>query len=206
MNRIFRPRQLALLILPAALIAIRSAAAAESKPPATQPSAKKVPDKQFLVTYTIAGKPDEWPPGKRKEVEEAMDEALRMYNTYGTFDKKVTAKYNADTPTADGSFNGNIRFGKSLNSRTALHELGHCMGVGTAPAWKKLVKDGIWIGPAATAMIKAFDGPDAVLHADGKHFWPYGLNYAKEDTPLARIRHVKMVEALREDMGIRNGK
>ena len=34
------------------------------------------------------------------------------------------------------------------------------------------------------------------------HFWPYGLNYDNEDGTTNRVRHIKMVSAMRRDMGI----
>lgn len=49
---------------------------------------------------------------------------------------------------------------------------------------------------------KNFDGPDAVLYADTMHFWPYGLNYDSEASELNYIRHIKMIRALRRDMGL----
>lgn len=35
------------------------------------------------------------------------------------------------------------------------------------------------------------------------HFWPYGLNQDSESSPVNDLRHIKMVEALRKDMGLR---
>jgi len=109
------------------------------------------------------------------------------------------------TPTADGNYNGWINFGTQMNKRVALHEIAHTLGVGQHPNWRKLLVDGKWTGPRAIAQLKEFDGPDAVLKGDRQHFWPYGLNYDKEWSEQNEIRHVKMVGALREDMGIKNG-
>jgi hypothetical protein len=126
--------------------------------------------------------------------------------TYKMTYKQVTASYNVGTPTADGNYNGNIRFGGQIGKRTALHELGHVLGVGTHPKWRGLIVDGKWTGAHALAQLRAFDGPDAVLHADRQHFWPYGLNYDKESSPEFDRRHVLMVAAFRRDLGIENGK
>lgn len=41
------------------------------------------------------------------------------------------------------------------------------------------------------------------LRADRMHFWPYGLNFDNESDKKSDLRHVKMVEAARKDMGIR---
>ncbi len=146
-----------------------------------------------------------WPADKRQQIVEAMDSAVALYNQMGEFDKQVTARYNPGTPTADGNYNGNIRFGGQIGKRVALHELGHVMGIGTHPKWDAFVVEGKWTGAYALAQLRAFDGPDAVLHADRQHFWPYGLNFDRESSPENDRRHVLMVAAFRRDLGIANG-
>src|SRR5581483_4567238 len=85
---------------------------------------------------------------------------------------------------------------------TALHEIAHCLGIGTSPNWGKFVKDGKWTGKYGIAQLKALDGDDAVLHCDRQHFWPYGLNYDKEGGKENFRRNVLMVTAMRADMGL----
>ena len=131
-----------------------------------------------------------------------MDWAVGLYNQLGQFPKDVTASYNPGTPTADGNYNGNIRFGGQIGKRVALHELAHVLGIGQHPRWNDFVKDGLWTGPHAMAQLHAFDGPTAVLHCDRMHFWPYGLNYDREGSPENFRRHVLMVAAFRRDLGI----
>lgn len=154
------------------------------------------------MQYRLVNDPDSWPGDKRERVVKAMDEATALYNSLGDFPKQVTASYNAATPTADGNYNGNIRFGGQIGTRVALHELGHVLGAGTTSQWSEHIVDGLWTGQNALAQLREFDGPDAVLHADRQHFWPYGLNFDKEDSPENRRRHVLMLAALRADMGI----
>lgn len=145
-----------------------------------------------------------WPPEKRRRIVEAMNAAVALYNELGEFPKGVIASYNRTVPTADGNYNGNIRFGGTINRRVALHELGHVLGVGQHPRWDSFIKEGKWTGEHALAQLREFDGPDAVLHADRQHFWPYGLNYDEESDsdPEADRRHVLMVAAFRRDLGI----
>ncbi|BCM93944.1 extracellular exo-alpha-L-arabinofuranosidase [Abditibacteriota bacterium] len=157
------------------------------------------------MSYTL--RPDTNPANAEKlaRVVQAMNEAIGLYNAMGEFPKAVSAGYNSGTPTADGNYNGTIRFGGQIGTRVALHELGHVLGVGTHPRWGEFVKEGKWTGPYAVAQLRAFDGPDVVLHADRMHFWPYGLNFDTEDGAENRRRHVLMVAAFRRDLGIKSG-
>ncbi len=191
--------------LPLALGALFFTAHSAVAKDATKDSLKDSPkvDARFeRMSYTML--PDDNPTHAEKiaEVKKAMDDAVALYNALGVFGKQITASYNPKTPTADGNYNGNIRFGGQIGRRTALHELGHVLGVGTYQKWNELMVDGKWTGPHALAQLRAFDGPDAVLHGDRQHFWPYGLNYEKESSPENDRRHVLMVAAFRRDMGI----
>ncbi len=154
------------------------------------------------LSYRFSDGWEEWPADKREMIKKAMNEAVALYNKHAHFKKELRITYSPSTPTADANYNGHIRFGGSINSRVALHEIGHTLGVGTTQQWQDLMKDKLWTGPNAVTLVKQFDGPDAVLHGDRQHFWPYGLNYDKEDGPEQRIRHIKMVEALAKDMNL----
>jgi hypothetical protein len=86
---------------------------------------------------------------------------------------------------------------------TAMHEIAHTLGVGTHGGWASRVSGGRWTGTNAINQLRALDGSSAVLFADGAHFWPHGLNQASEATSADEYtRNVKMVAALRQDMGI----
>ena len=154
------------------------------------------------LRYRLTDGSDKWPTGKRTQIVAAMDEAVAFYNSIGNFDRQIVASYNPDVPMADGNYNGNIRFGKQISARTALHEIGHILGIGTVGNWQSFIIDGKWTGQNALAQLREFDGPDAVLNADRQHFWPYGLNYANEDGAEARRRHILMVKAFRADLGL----
>jgi hypothetical protein len=151
------------------------------------------------LTWGLAGGSENWPTGMRDTVSDSMDEAVALYNRYGVFEKRVTANYNAGVTTAQGNYDGWIDFGGSRNTRVALHELAHTLGVGTYRPFN----GGSWDEKgAAGKLLKLFDGQRAVLSTGGTHFWPYGLNYDDEDGAVARERHVKLLSALRFDMGI----
>ncbi len=66
------------------------------------------------------------------------------------------------------------------------------------------MSNGQWTGSNAVATLRALTGdPNAVLHADSQHFWPYGLNQPSEVTSQDDyVRHVTIVVALRQDMGL----
>jgi hypothetical protein len=85
-----------------------------------------------------------------------------------------------------------------------MHEIGHTLGVGTAPNWPKLSVDGLFIGETAIAQLRAITGKsDDVLHSDTQHFWPYGLNYESEAKSTADlVDHCLMVTAMRKDLGL----
>jgi hypothetical protein len=149
------------------------------------------------LTYGLAWGNENWPADKRSAIIAAMDQAVATYNRYGFFDKHVTANYNAGVPTAQANYDGWIDFGGSIGTRVALHEIGHTMGVGTYWSW------GGNSFPAANARVKLYDGQWGGVGADGAHFWPYGMNFDSEDTgEVSRERHVKVIAALRRDMGI----
>ena len=185
-----RIRTIALLFTSIAIAA--GPATKPTTPPATRPG---------TLRFHFKGDASQWPADKREAIEKAMTEAAKYYNEVGGFDFDVPTVYSAGTPTADANYYSQIRFGGQIGTRTALHELGHVFGAGTHRNWQKLIKDGKWTGAAANAQLKEFDGPDAVLHADRMHFWPYGLNFDSEGrTPDMYRKHVKMVAAFMKDL------
>lgn len=154
------------------------------------------------VSYTLERGSEKWPAKKRIEIIKAMDEAVWMYNHYGSFEKELSVTYDRSVPTADANIRGRIRFGGSISTRVALHEIAHTMGIGTAPQWKNMIQKGRWIGRQGNLALIAFDGPvpEMELQAGPQHFWPYGLNHDREDSPINRIRHVLMVGAITQDL------
>jgi hypothetical protein len=154
------------------------------------------------ITYKLGKGASEWDAEKRERIVKAIDEALLIYNANGSFAKTLTVSYNPATPTADGNYNGSIRFGGMIGTRVALHEIAHTLGIGQHQKWNELIKNGKWTGQYAIRQLREFDGPDAVLSADRQHFWPYGLNHDREGGPENFVRHVKMVAAFQRDLGI----
>jgi hypothetical protein len=154
------------------------------------------------VRYKLAGGSDQWDANARQRIVRSMDEAVAIYNANGNFDKLDTAAWSPGTPTADSNFGGYIRFGGAISTRVALHEIAHTLGIGTAPNWMEFNKNGIFTGKYATEMLRKFDGPSAVLHCDHMHIWPYGLNYDNEGGEQNYKRNVRMVAAIRVDLGL----
>ncbi len=157
------------------------------------------------LTYSLHQNGAGWPADARERIDNAMAEAVALYNEHGYFEKHVTANYNPGVPTAHANYDGWIEFGSNSgfqNTRTALHEISHTLGVGTHWNWNNNRSGNTWTGEHAVRQLRHFDGPDAHLSADAQHFWPYGLNQNNEDGAINRVRHIKMVAAMRRDMGI----
>lgn len=185
------------------LLALLSIAhASEPAANSTTQSATTHPANPGKLRYKLVDGNENWPPEIRERIVKAMDGAVALYNEVGNFDKQLTVAYSPGTPTADANYNGHIRFGGQIGKRTALHEIGHTLGVGTTRQWRSMMVEGKWTGEHAIALVRSFDGPDTVLKGDRQHFWPYGLNYDKESSPENDRRHVLMVAAFRVDMGL----
>ena len=64
-----------------------------------------------------------------------------------------------------------------------------------------MMDGGVFKGEKAQALLKEIDGPEAELHGDSQHFWPYGLNYASEvKSEQDLINHARIVEAMYQDI------
>lgn len=149
------------------------------------------------LTYSLAA---DIPADKLAGIREAMDFVVAHSNAIAGFTGTIPVVYGAGTPTADASYQGQIRFGGSIGRRVALHELAHWLGSGSAAPWGGLVSNGRFTGAITNARLKAIDGEDAVLNVDGQHFWPYGLNYDSEFRETQR--NTQLVSAQRADMGL----
>jgi len=155
------------------------------------------------ITYKLSGGSEKWPEDRKKRIVDAMDQAIEFLNKHGDFKKEVIANNSPGTPTADANIGGWINWGGSISRRVAIHEIAHTLGIGTGEKWMDNIKEGKWTGKYAIAQLQEFDGKDAVLHADRQHFWPYGLNQDSESSKENDLRHIKMVQAMRKDMGMR---
>ena len=157
------------------------------------------------ITYTL--ELDGVDPAIKAQIEQSMAEAVSLYNRRGSFNKQLNVQYNPAVPTADGSFNGLIRFGGARSTQIALHEISHTLGVGSVFQWGQLLSDGRWTGPFAISKMEDLEGPGVSVHGDSAHFWnfgtyTYGLNFDTQDGTIPRRGHVEMVASLRADMGL----
>lgn len=166
-----------------------------------------VPQVSAKVDYHLnkAENPSEDELDAYKRITTAMDSAVYIYNTYTHLSKHIEVHYNTGVQTADASYNGTMRFGAGrayMNVRTALHEMGHTMGMGTTTEYRNMLKDGVFQGPIAQAKVKELTGdPTTVLKGDSQHFWPFGLNYDSEmKSEQDLINHALMVEAMHQDI------
>ena len=139
-----------------------------------------------------------------KRITTVMDSAVYIYNKYTNLSKFINVYYAPGVPTAEASSNGDLRFGENRSYMfvgTAMHEMAHTMGMGTTDAYRSMFKDGVFQGQKALALLKEIDGPDAELHGDSQHFWPYGLNYSSEvHSEQDLINHARIVEAMYQDI------
>lgn len=139
-------------------------------------------------------------------IDTAMRKAVTFYNCYVDATANLRVSYEPSVQTADAASSGSIRFGSNgtMQQVTAMHEISHVLGIGTAPAWASHVSDGIWHGDRATAVLRdVTHDPSAVLHADNQHFWPFGLNYTSEAKSVDDlVGHCLLVTALRQDLGL----
>jgi hypothetical protein len=176
-------------------------AEAGSTPDAT-PACPRSGNVRYTLARSMAPTPDEQDAYER--IAQAMDEALVFYNCYTNLSLELRVAYVPSVATADGNVNGSMRFGSraSMNSITAMHELGHTAGVG-GPRFQPLIQSGVYTGARATQVLRELTrDPVAELHGDTQHFWPYGLNYTNEvrsDEDL--IRHCLIVDAMQADFG-----
>ena len=84
------------------------------------------------------------------EVKASIEQAVPIYNKYGSFNKHLSVYYNSGIPTAESNYEGYIGFGGQRTVRTALHEMCHTMGMGTYnPTYNNLIFgdiSGVWGG------------------------------------------------------------
>ncbi len=140
------------------------------------------------------------------EISKAMNEAVSAYNATTNFNADINVAYHPGVPTAESNYLTEIKFGGLRTTQAAIHEIAHYLGSGTYGSWwGNFDGGGVWIGPALRRYIKLFDGPGAEIRQSGVHYYPYGFNYGSEDSPNARYRIGRIVQAMRQDMGISNG-
>lgn len=146
------------------------------------------------------------PANIQNEIISAINAAVAVYNEWSNYSKNLYVVYNSGVATADGNFNGTIRFGPGVQYRTpliAFHEINHVMGAGTYGTWQSRVDNNakLWLGATGIAMSEQYF-PNNTLKADYHIHWV-------GDGPTQNVdmfrEGVHIVGALREDMGLSNG-
>ncbi|KAI2471083.1 hypothetical protein F4781DRAFT_388045 [Annulohypoxylon bovei var. microspora] len=133
-------------------------------------------------------------------IEAAMRAAVAHYAKLSSAAKTIRVYYAPGVPTAEASYNGDLRFGADrayMTERTAMHEIAHTLGVGQTAEFDRRCAAGDW--PSALPLLRSFDGSSAKINCGGGHFWPYGLNYESEWSATNGDRHVRMVDAMLKD-------
>ena len=159
------------------------------------------------VTYTLhkSANPSSDEQDAYKRITTVMDSAVKLYNTYSNLSKFINVYYSPGVPTAEASSNGDLRFGENRSYMvvpTAMHEMGHTMGIGTTQEYWDVCKDGVFRNDKVQAKLRELDNdPTKELHCDSQHIWPYGLNQASEaKSEKDLINHVILVETIYQQL------
>ena len=158
------------------------------------------------VTYTLhkSANPTADEQDAYKRITAVMDSAVKLYNTYSNLSKFINVYYSPGVPTAEASSNGDLRFGENRSYMvvpTAMHEMAHTLGVGTTSEYAATCVDGVFRDDKVQAKLREMDGPNAELHCDRQHIWPYGLNQASEaKSEQDLINHVLLVETIYQQL------
>ncbi len=159
------------------------------------------------VTYTLhkSANPTADEQDAYKRITTVMDSAVKLYNTYSNLSKFINVYYSPGVPTAEASSNGDLRFGENRSYMvvpTAMHEMGHTMGIGTTQEYWDACKDGVFRNDKVQAKLRELSGkPSDELHCDRQHIWPYGLNQASEvKSEKDLIIHVQLVDFIHQQL------
>lgn len=158
------------------------------------------------VTYTLhkSANPTSDEEDAYKRITTVMDSAVKLYNTYSNLSKFINVYYSPGVPTAEASSNGDLRFGENRSYMvvpTAMHEMGHTMGIGTTQEYWDACPNGVFLNDVVQAKLREMDGANAELHCDRQHIWPYGLNQASEaKSEQDLINHVILVETIYQQL------
>ena len=159
------------------------------------------------VSYTLhkSANPTADEQDANKRITAVMDSAVKLYNTYSNLSKFINVYYSPGVPTAEASSNGDLRFGENRSYMvvpTAMHEMGHTMGIGTTQEYWDACKDGVFRNDKVQAKLRELSGkPSDELHCDRQHIWPYGLNQASEvKSEKDLIIHVQLVDFIHQQL------
>ncbi|KAH8785974.1 hypothetical protein F5883DRAFT_673517 [Diaporthe sp. PMI_573] len=154
------------------------------------------------ITWTLqkAANPTTDQADAYSKIEAAMRLAVARYARFSDASKRLTIQYEPSVATADGNYNGNIRFGSNrsyMTERTAMHEISHTLGIGQTAAFNTKCAANDWA--TATPLLRSWDGANAKINCGGGHIWPYGLNYETEWSTTNADRHVQLIDAMLAD-------
>ena len=159
------------------------------------------------VTYTLhkSANPTSDEEDAYRRITTVMDSAVKLYNTYSNLSKFINVYYSPGVPTAEASSNGDLRFGENRSYMvvpTAMHEMGHTMGIGTTQEYWDACQDGVFRNDKVQAKLRELSGnPSDELHCDRQHIWPYGLNQASEaKSEKDLIIHVQLVDFIHQQL------
>ena len=147
-------------------------------------------DQIKIVTIPKGGMTWSWNYGGSAEENDrivgAMGYGMDVWNMFMSLHGfHLTGNYGSGTPTADCSYGGWMRIGPNASYQrtgTIMHEAAHGVGVGTHWTWGTIMQGGNWTGTRANAVLQFWNNNTTeVMHGDGMHMWPYGINGAHED-------------------------
>jgi hypothetical protein len=149
----------------------------------------------------------------------AMQSCVYWFNNLSSIQGNyLDVSYNAGTPTAEASYGSYLRFGPSSDYQrtgTAIHEVGHTIGIGQHPIWygpnsalRAGGTTGFWLGERAGKLARFMENnPTMQPTGDAVHAWvsgstiKFGINGAFEDdgSDLVYISTVMLFQAEGED-------
>ncbi|WP_370478715.1 LamG-like jellyroll fold domain-containing protein [Tamlana flava] len=163
------------------------------------------------VTYSL--RTGGMPSDVLTRLNEAMSSAVGYFNNLTSIKgHHLNVGYSSGVRTAEASYGGYMTFGPDASYQragTALHEMGHTIGVGTHSIWygpssplRETGSSGLWLGDRTDALIQFIENNNnSHLTGDSVHMWPYGINGAHEDngSEFLYIANALVHQALGED-------
>ena len=166
-------------------------------------------DQLKIITIPKGGMTWSWNYGGSAEENDrivgAMGYGMDIWNMFMSLHGfHLTGNYGSGTPTADCSYGGWMRIGPSASYQrtgTIMHEAAHGVGVGTHWTWSTLLQGGNWTGTRANAVLQFWDNNSEIMHGDGMHMWPYGINGAHEDNGSTFLYYgnAMIIQGMHED-------
>lgn len=153
-------------------------------------------------------------------IKAAITSAVDYFNNLTSIQGHRLTVHLTNSATANGGYGGWMGFGPNASYQrtgTALHEMGHTIGVGTHSRWmgpssplRASGTRGLWLGDRANEVVRFIENnPDASLTGDHMHMWTTGatgalnsgINGAHEDSgsKLLYILNSLVHQALGED-------